>query len=406
MATLLAPGTMAEANIAGTFYVCTVVSGPDNSQMYTVRFSNGATQQVHSSLIRTTPAVGAPAPPAVVVAQPAVAVAASYPAHEKAPLQETPAATAQYPTPTAAAAYPTPAAATAYPTPTATGIYPAIPPPASAAPVIVATAPAPVIVVTAPAPAPVVVAPAANVVVAPAANVAVTTTTTATTKGGPFAENENVEALFRGNWFASKIIKSYGNGKYKVKYLKSKTFGTVTENKIRRKQAVVRKTVVTRTATTTAAGINADVKKASKEVNRSVNSVEKDITSGLNQVGAGIDCFLFGNKKKKKQTTKTVTQKTVTRTAAPPPTQQKFKVVTSTTTKIVNGKKIVTKTTKKIPIGPAPPAPAPQQRFNVVVPAGCVAGQLITIAGPNGKQAQVAIPAGLSAGQTFQVTMS
>jgi len=61
---------------------------------------------------------------------------------------------------------------------------------------------------------------------------------------------------------------------------------------------------------------------------------------------------------------------------------------------------------QKIPIGPAPPAPAPQQRFNVVVPAGCVAGQLITIAGPNGKQAQVAIPAGLSAGQTFQVTMS
>jgi len=400
MATLLAPGTMAEANIAGTFYVCTVVSGPDNSQMYSVRFSNGATQQVHSSLIRTTPAAGAPAPPAVVVAQPAVAVAASYPAHEKAPLQETPAATAQYPTPTAAAAYPTPAAATAYPTPTATGIYPAIPPPALpsaaiAAPVIVATAPAPVVV-----------APAVNVVVAPAANVAVTTTTTATTKGGPFAENENVEALFRGNWFASKIIKSYGNGKYKVKYLKSKTFGTVTENKIRRKQAVVRKTVVTRTATTTAAGINADVKKASNEVNRSVNSVEKDITKGFTQVGAGIDCFLFGNKKKKKQQTKTVTQKTVTRTAAPPPTQQKFKVVTSTTTKIVNGKKIVTKTTKKIPIGPAPPAPAPQQRFNVVVPAGCVAGQLITIAGPNGKQAQVAIPAGLSAGQTFQVTMS
>jgi len=400
MATLLAPGTMAEANIAGTFYVCTVVSGPDNSQMYSVRFSNGATQQVHSSLIRTTPAAGAPAPPAVVVAQPAVAVAASYPAHEKAPLQETPAATAQYPTPTAAAAYPTPAAATAYPTPTATGIYPAIPPPALPS----AAVAAPVIVATAMAPAPVVVAPAANVVVAPAANVAVTTTTTATTKGGPFAENEDVESLFRGNWFAAKIIKSYGNGKYKVKYLKSKTFGTVTENKIRRKHAVVRKTVVTRTATSTAAGINADVNKAAKEVNKSVNSVEKDISSGLNQVGAGIDCFLFGSKKKKK--TKTVTQKTVTRTAAPPPTQQKFKVVTSTTTKIVNGKKIVTKTTKKIPIGPAPPAPAPQQRFNVVVPAGCVAGQLITIAGPNGKQAQVAIPAGLSAGQTFQVTMS
>merc|ERR1712222_256745 len=209
-------------------------------------------------------------------------------------------------------------------------------------------------------------------------------------------------SLFRGNWFAAKIIKSYGNGKYKVKYLKSKTFGTVTENKIRRKHAVVRKTVVTRTATSTAAGINADVNKAAKEVNKSVNSVEKDITSGLNQVGSGIDCFLFGSKKKKK--TKTVTQKTVTRTAAPPPTQQKFKVVTSTTTKIVNGKKIVTKTTKKIPIGAAPPAP--QQRFNVVVPAGCVAGQLITIAGPNGKQAQVAIPAGLSAGHTFQVTMS
>merc|ERR1712037_449553 len=118
------------------------------------------------------------------------------------------------------------------------------------------------------APAPVVVAPAANVVVAPAANVAVTTTTTATTKGGPFAENEDVESLFRGNWFAAKIIKSYGNGKYKVKYLKSKTFGTVTENKIRRKHAVVRKTVVTRTATSTAAGINADVNKAAKEVNK------------------------------------------------------------------------------------------------------------------------------------------
>merc|ERR1712010_278275 len=106
-------------------------------------------------------------------------------------------------------------------------------------------------------------------------------------------------ALFRGNWFAAKIIKSYGNGKYKVKYLKSKTFGTITENKIRRKQAVVRKTVVTRTATSTAAGINADVKKASNEVNRSVNSVEKDITKGLNQVGAGIDCFLFATRRRR-----------------------------------------------------------------------------------------------------------
>jgi len=390
---------MAEANIAGTFYVCTIAAGPDNAQMYTVRFSNGAEQQVHSTLLRTTPPAGAPAyPPVGVVAQPVVATAsvavanAGYPTTttEKAPLQETPAVTAQYPTP--AAQYPTPTAAAAYPTPTATGIYPAIPPPTLPSAVI--AAPAPVIVVQTPAP----------VVVANAPAVAVSTTTTASTTptGPPFAVNEDVEALFRGNWFASKIVKSFGNGKYKVKYLKSKTFGTVTENKIRRKQGVVRKTVVTRTTTATnvAAEINKDVSKTQKEVNALADAAHDDITKGLNSVGKGIDCFLFGSKKKK--ATKTVTKKTVTK-AAPPPTKQTYKVVTSTTTKIVNGKKVVTKTTKKIPIGAAPPT---QQRFNVVVPAGCVAGQVITIAAPNGKQASVAIPAGLSAGQTFQVTMS
>ena len=76
---------MAEANIGGTYYICTVVSGADKAQMYTVRFANGAQQLVHASFIRTnapsaTP-VTTPASPAVVIAsQPAAAVVTATPA--------------------------------------------------------------------------------------------------------------------------------------------------------------------------------------------------------------------------------------------------------------------------------------------------------------------------------------
>ena len=50
------------------------------------------------------------------------------------------------------------------------------------------------------------------------------------------------------------------------------------------------------------------------------------------------------------------------------------------------------------------PIPAPtEQRLNVVVPAGCVPGQMLTIATPTGKQVTVQVPLGVYAGQSFQV---
>ena len=64
---------------------------------------------------------------------------------------------------------------------------------------------------------------------------------------------------------------------------------------------------------------------------------------------------------------------------------------------------------------PAPPRPAPHgcralvpsllQMMQVAVPPGVSAGQTIMIATPAGQQLQVAVPAGVGPGQSFQVAV-
>jgi len=246
--------------------------------------------------------------------------------------------------PAAPMAYPTPTVVTpsataSYPAPAATGIYPQVP--------TAVAVPNPV-----PAPAPVIVtAPAPVVVVAPAP----ATTVVLVAGGSRFLVNEVVEARFRNKWYSGVIVQNLGNKKYKVKFLKSGTFSVLMEGAIRKRTGNV-------------------ATKQSK-------TLSGEITGGLNSAAKSIDSLfgLGGTKKKKKQT---------------------FKVTTTTTTKMVNGKRIVTKTTTKTPIA----APA-GQRLNVVVPAGCFPGQVIAITTPTGKRANVTIPAGLFAGQSFQVVL-
>jgi len=147
-------GQTLEANIQNTFYVCTVVSGPDANHYYQVRFSNGAVQPVHlRDLRQNAPAPTTPAQPVVASAIPVTAQPVG-----KQPLDATPVAavSTQYPTPTS----------TQYPTPvTVAPSTPVLPQPVVASqervyPVIPARAP---VVVAA---KPVVVAPAGQVVVA------------------------------------------------------------------------------------------------------------------------------------------------------------------------------------------------------------------------------------------------